>query len=243
MHKIIRSLWLFIVLLSASAHAVAKTEFQEGKDYRVLKTPAQTSVKSDRIEVAEVFWYGCPHCYSLESVVDRWKPSLSEEAQFIRVPGFFGQNIWQTHARLYYTLESLYPDEKELHPVHDAVFKEIQEKNNRLTNSKDMTDFLGKRFKVDKDRFEEYFKSFGVQNLLNQAFSKVRGYRLTGVPVLVVDGRYVIEPGIGLENMPRVADYLIQKISDERAKEKAEKNKSAESREETKAEFRQKQSQ
>ena len=225
MSKIIRSLWLFFILIPVLAQAEVKTEFQVGKDYRVLKDPVQTSVQADQIEVAVVFWYGCPHCYSLEAVVDRWKPSMSKEAQFVRVPGFFGPNIWQTHAQLYYTLKSMLPEENELHPIHDAVFKEIQERNNRLTDSKDMADFLNKRFKLDKDTFEQYYKSFGVQNLLNQAFSKVRGYRLTGVPVLVVDGRYIIEPRIGLDNMTKVADYLIQKVSDERTKIQAEKSK------------------
>ena len=90
-----------------------------------------------------------------------------------------------------------------------------------MTNEKEMTDFLGEYYKVDKKMFLSYYNSFGVKNLLNQAFSKVRGYQLTGVPALVVDGRFVIEPKVGLEKMPEIADFLIQKVSAERTKAKA----------------------
>ena len=228
MQKIIRSLWMIAFLIPVLTHAADKESFKEGQDYRLLKSPVQTSASPDRIEVAEVFWYGCPHCYSLESVVERWKPTVAKEVQLVRIPAFFGPNIWQTHAQLYYTLESLFPNEKEFHPIHDAVFREIQEGNNRLTDEKEMAEYLSKNHKVDKDKFLSYFKSFGVHNLLNQAFSKVRGYKLTGVPALVVDGRFVIEPKIGLEKMPQVADYLIKKISDERAEVKAKTKKAVE---------------
>lgn len=225
MQKIIRSLWMIAFLIPVLTHAAAKEPFKEGQDYRLLKSPVQTSASPGRVEVAEVFWYGCPHCYSLESAVHRWEPTMAKEAQLVRVPGFFGPNVWQTHAQLYYTLESLFPNEKELYPVHDAVFREIQEGNNRLTDEKDMAEYLSKNHNVDKDKFLSYYKSFGVHNLLNQAFSKVRGYQLTGVPALVVDGRYVIEPKIGLEKMTQVADYLIRKVSDGRAEVSPEAKK------------------
>ena len=221
MKKIIRSFWVIALLLPVLAQAAAKELFTEGKDYRLLELPVQTSVGPDRIEVAEVFWYGCPHCRSLEAVVDRWKPRLTKEAQFVRVPGFFGPNLWQTHAQLYYTLESLYPDEKSLELIHDSAFREVQERNNLLKNEEEMVEFLSKHHKVDKKKFLSYYNSFGVKNLLSQASSKVRGYRLTGVPALVVDGRFVIEPKVGLEKMPEIADFLIHKVSSERAEGKA----------------------
>ena len=223
MKKIIRSFWVIALLLPVLAQAAAKELFTEGKDYRLLKLPVQTSVGPDRIEVAEVFWYGCPHCRSLEAVVDRWKPRLAKEAQLVRVPGFFGPNLWQTHAQLYYTLERLFPDEKSLNSIHDSVFREVQERKNLLKNEEEMVTFLSKHHKVDKETFLFYYNSFGVKNLLSQASSKVRGYQLTGVPALVVDGRFVIEPKVGLEKMPEIADFLIQKVSSERAEAKANK--------------------
>ncbi|AMO54354.1 thiol:disulfide interchange protein DsbA/DsbL [Endozoicomonas montiporae] len=224
MRKIIQGFWLLVLCIPFLAQAAPVEGFKEGKDYHLLKSPVQTSVSDDRIEVAEVFWYGCPHCSSLEKVVTRWKPQMTDEAQLVRVPGFFGPNLWQTHAQLYYTLESLFPDEKSLKPVHDAIFQQVQERNNLLKNEEEMLGYLTKHHKVDKDKFLSLYNSFGVKNLMNQASSKVRGYQLTGVPVLVIDGRFVVEPKVGLERMPEIADYLIERVSKERAEAKAKKS-------------------
>ena len=224
MKKIIQSFWMMALLIPVLAQAAVKEPFKEGKDYRPLKSPVQTSVAADRVEVAEVFWYGCPHCFSLEKVVTDWKPQMAEGGQLVRVPGFFGPNLWQTHAQLYYTLETLFPDEKSLKPVHDAIFQQVQEKNNLLKTESEMTEYLVKHHRVDKDKFQSYFNSFGVKNLMNQASSKVRGYQLTGVPALVIDGRFVIEPKVGLEKMPEIADYLIHKVNTERTEARAKKS-------------------
>ncbi|WP_263081384.1 thiol:disulfide interchange protein DsbA/DsbL [Endozoicomonas sp. Mp262] len=241
MAKLVRYLWLLVLIpLAVQAEvakpvdslkpaavagdkkpSVAKTIYKEGKDYRVLKMPAQTDTKADQVEVAEVFWYGCPHCYSLEGIVDAWKPKLPKDAHFVRVPAFYGPNIWKTHAQLYYTLDSMGILEK----VHDAVFNEIQNKKNYLKNSDAMAAFLNKNYGVEKAKFESSFNSIGIVHQLLKASSMIRSYGLTGVPAIVVDGRYVVEPRLAgsLENMTAISDYLITKVKADREKEKADK--------------------
>ena len=164
MQRIIRNLWVIVFLMPALLLAgLTKEPYQEGKHYRLLKEPVQTSVSPDNIEVAEVFWYGCPHCYSLETEVNRWKPSMPKEARFIRIPGFFGPNLWKTHAQLYYTLESLLPDKKDFEPVHDAVFQGIQKRTISLASEKEMAEYLSKHHKIDKEKFRKYYQSFGIE--------------------------------------------------------------------------------
>ena len=223
MPKLLKHLWLVLLLPLMAQAAPVKKEFKEGEHYTVLSSAVQTVSKKDNIEVSEVFWYGCPHCYSLEPIVDRWKPSLKKDTEFVRVPGFFGPNIWKTHAQLYYALESMVQDEKEMHKIHDAIFGEIQNRRSRLGDVESMAEYLNKSFGLDPKIFTSYYNSFGVMNLLNQAGAKVRGYELKGVPALVVDGRYLIEPKVGLDNMPAVADFLIQKVRDDRAEEMKKK--------------------
>ena len=190
-------------------------EFKDGVDYRTLSNQVLTDVNKDQIEVAEIFWYGCPHCYTLEPIVDSWKPSLEKDSVFLRRPGFFGPNIWQTHAQLYYTLRNMGIIEK----VHDGIFNEVQNRRNLLRDADAMADFLNERYGVDKKAFIGEFNSFGVSNQMQQSFAKLKGYDLSGVPVIVIDGRYVIEPGMAgsLNNMPAIADYLIEKVRKERA--------------------------
>lgn len=188
-------------------------EFKDGVDYRTLRTPVLTDASKGEIEVATVFWYGCPHCYSLEPIVDRWKESLKDDVHFVRRPGFFGPNLWQTHAQLYYTINSMGIEDK----VHEGIFNEVQNKRNYLQDSDAMADYLNQHYGVDKKEFKVKFESFGVNHQLQQASAKLKGYELTGVPALIIDGKYVIEPGMAgsLKNMPLIADYLIAKVQKE----------------------------
>ncbi|OED41518.1 hypothetical protein ACH42_13760 [Endozoicomonas sp. (ex Bugula neritina AB1)] len=192
-------------------------KFKDGVDYRTLNNPVLTDVEKGQIEVAEVFWYGCPHCYNLEPIVSSWKKTLAPDAILVRRPGFFGPNIWQTHAQLYYTVRNMGIENK----VHDGIFNEIQNRGNRLNNAETMSDFLNERYGVDKKAFVDEFNSFGVNHVLQKSFAKLKGYDLTGVPALIIDGRYVVEPSKAgsLNNMPVIADYLIEKARKERASE------------------------
>ncbi|MGI9277916.1 MAG: thiol:disulfide interchange protein DsbA/DsbL [Endozoicomonas sp.] len=222
MHKWFHVFW--VALLIPLVSQAAPIKYKEGQHYRELRYPVQTSVGKEQVEVSEVFWYGCPHCFSLEPIVNRWKPSLAKDVKFVRVPGFFSDNIWQDHAKLYHTIEVLYPDEKKMQEVHDAIFPEIQNRNNRLNTVGSVAEFLNRRFGADKKEVTKIYNSPGVTGLLSQSFSKSRGYQVTGVPAIVVDGRYVIDAKVGLNNMPVIADFLVQKVRDDRGALAKEKN-------------------
>ena len=188
-------------------------EFKDGVDYRTLKIPALTDAEKGQIEVASIFWYGCPHCYSLEPIVDRWKESLKDDVRFVRRPGFFGPNLWKAHAQLYYTIHNMGIEDK----VHEGIFNEVQNKKNYLQNSDAMADYLNQRYGIDKKEFKAQFDSFGVNHQLQQAFAKLEDYELKGVPALIINGKYVIEAGMAgsLNDMPLIADYLIAKVQKE----------------------------
>ncbi|WP_095210240.1 thiol:disulfide interchange protein DsbA/DsbL [Endozoicomonas ascidiicola] len=188
--------------------------FSAGKDYRELPVPVQTDATAEQVEVVSVFWYGCPHCYALEPQLDRWKPTLPGDVKFIRTPGFFSPNLWQTHARLYYTVRSMGIEDK----VHAGIFSEIQNSRNLLGDDDAMAEFLNREYGIEESAFTEAYKSFGVNNQLQQAFSKLKGYNLSGVPAIIIDGRYVVEPGLAgsLSNMPVIADFLIRKVKQDR---------------------------
>lgn len=243
MPKQVRHLWPLLVLAAFAAQSiqaverldseanrdqkavVAKPRYSEGQHYRKLKMPAQTEVSPGQIEVVEVFWYGCPHCYSLETLIDKWKPSLPEDVTFIRVPAVYNSpdvytsNIWKSHAQLYYTVKALDLDLNITEKAHDAIFNEIQTNRNTLEKQRAMAEFLSKKFGVKKDNFNRNFKSIGITHQLAKAYSLMRSYALAGVPAIVVDGRYVVDPKLAgsLANMTDISDYLINKVKAERA--------------------------
>lgn len=189
-------------------------QFLPGQDYRVLSNPVTTDAKPENIEVISIFWYGCPHCYALEPKIEQWQKTLPSDVEFTRSPGFFGPDLWQTHARLYYTVANMGLAGK----VHAGIFSEIQNRRNPLKDDDQMAEFLNRKFGVEPDAFVKEFRAFGVTNQLRQAFSKLKGYELSGVPAIVIDGRYVVEPGLAgsLNNMPVIGDYLIRKVRQER---------------------------
>lgn len=199
---------------SATSQPQPPQLFQPGQDYRVLPNPVKTDAKPEQVEVVSIFWYGCPHCYALEPKIEQWQKTLPTDVEFTRTPGFFGPNLWQTHARLYYTVRSMGLEQK----VHAGIFSEIQNRRNQLKDSKQMAEFLNREFGVEPGAFTKEFKAFGVNNQLQKAFSKLKGYELSGVPAIVIDGRYVVEPGLAgsLSNMPVIADYLIRKVKQDR---------------------------
>ena len=188
--------------------------FQPGQHYRVLPSPVKTDATPGKVEVVSIFWYGCPHCYALEPKIELWQQTLPGDVEFIRTPGFFGPNLWQTHARLYYTVRSMGLEDK----VHGGIFSEIQNRRNQLRDSEQMAEFLNREFGIEPAAFNKAFKAFGVNHQLQKAFSKLKGYELSGVPAIVIDGRYVVEPGLAgsLGNMPVIADYLIRKVKQDR---------------------------
>ncbi|USE36885.1 thiol:disulfide interchange protein DsbA/DsbL [Endozoicomonas sp. SCSIO W0465] len=188
--------------------------FQPGQDYRVLSRPVKTDARPENVEVVSIFWYGCPHCYALEPKLEQWQKTLPANVEFIRTPGFFGPNLWQTHARLYYTVRNMGLEEQ----AHTAIFSEIQNHRNQLSDSEQMAEFLNRKFGIEPGAFNQAFKAFSVNNQLQKAFSKLKSYELSGVPAIVIDGRYVVEPGLAgsLGNMPVIADYLIRKVKEDR---------------------------
>lgn len=196
----------------------AAEEFQSGTHYNELRTPQPVSVPG-KIEVAEVFWYGCPACNMFESVLNPWSAQLPDDVHFVRIPAQFNE-VLNLHARLYYTLEVLKVDAA----VHHAVFAGIHEKKDpRLLAGRDgrkvilptteqLASFVAEQG-VDKEQFLKTYDSFAVSNRLAKADRTVRGYQITGVPEVIVNGKYRIDlqKAGGFEGMLKVADFLIQK--------------------------------
>src|SRR5690606_18113024 len=89
-------------LLSLPAHAA---DYQAGKHYMELSSPVPVS-QPGKIEVVELFWYGCPHCYQFEPVINAWAETLPDDVNFVRVPALFG-GVWNTHGQLFIALEAM----------------------------------------------------------------------------------------------------------------------------------------
>ncbi|SFN16616.1 thiol:disulfide interchange protein DsbA/DsbL [Marinobacter pelagius] len=201
---------LGVAALLAMAVAVTGTasaqSWEEGVHYRKLDTPVRTASESG-VEVAEVFWYGCPHCYNFKPLAEAWEADAPDYVNYVRIPAALGQS-WEPHARAFYALESM----GELEKVHDALFKALAGERRPLNDGESLADFVAGHG-VDPEEFLKNYNSFGVNAKMQQAQAKIRGARVTGTPTMLVDGKYTVTASMagGHEAVLKVVDYLVEK--------------------------------
>ncbi|MCX7961972.1 MAG: thiol:disulfide interchange protein DsbA/DsbL [Burkholderiales bacterium] len=175
-----------------------------GADYTALnpEIPVETPGK---IEVIEFFWYGCPACYQIEPLIEKWIARLSPDTAFRRVPAAFNER-WAHDAAIFYAFEALGLTEKLHRPLFDAIHRERLKTNDPQA----LAQWLA-RHGVDAKKFDETMKSFGVQNRVRRSNQLVAAYRIEGTPTLAVHGRYTIkvEQAQTFERMIEIADHLI----------------------------------
>lgn len=184
----------------------ASSAYEEGTHYQRL-AKAQPTSTGDKIEVVEVFWYGCPHCYSLEPAVHDWLESKPDNVEFVRLPAALNPT-WAFHAKVYYAAESLGIVEQ----FHGAFFDEIHLKNKRMNTESSVKAFFA-TLGVSEADFEKAWNSFGVDSKLRKAKQKVIGYELRSVPAVIVDGKYKItsQTAGGSQQIFKVVNELAEK--------------------------------
>lgn len=189
--------------LSSLAHA----NFVEGKDYRVLAKPE--NIAGDVIVVREFFWYGCPHCYSLEPHMQKWAKTRAKDVAFFRTPAAMNPT-WEIPARGFYAAQLMGFEEK----THQALFDTIHKDGKPVDRSQaSLADWYASQG-VDKAKFNSLFNSFAVTTKIERSKNGAKNYQLTGVPAVVVHGKYVVTGEDG--KVPQVVDFLINKVREER---------------------------
>ena len=170
--------------------AIREWKYQEGTHFSRLVPTQPTVGGSDKIEVAEVFWYGCGHCFNFEPYINTWKEELPANVRLVRIPAMWNPLV-ALHARLYYTEEVLTKNGVITNPdeFRAAVFQEYHRRGNRLTSEGAIQKFF-ERFGVDAETFGKTWKSFEVDQKLRVAQDLARRYGITGVPAVVVNGKY-----------------------------------------------------
>jgi thiol:disulfide interchange protein DsbA len=206
-----------IILAQADVPTAASQDwkFTEGQHYARMVPTQPTVGGSDKIEVAEIFWYGCSHCYDFEQFINRWAEQKPANSSFVRIPATWNPLV-KLHAQLYYTEEVLVKNGKIAEPdlFRNAVFAEYHRRGNRLA-SIDAIQQLFVKHGVSEDEFTKTWGSFEVSQKVRVADDLQRRYGITGVPAVVVNGKYrsgAAEAG-GYPQLLELVDELIVKES------------------------------
>ncbi len=189
--------------------------WQAGTHYRVVSPAQPTDVGSGKVEVLEIFWYACPHCFALEPYMEAWRKKKPAYVEFVRVPVMWGP-IHRAHAQLYYTLKAL----GKLEVLNEQAFQDIhhlaeQQQLPLVAPGDDaetlrlMTNWAKTNGIAAKD-FTDAWNSFSVNKDLQGAEEITRRYKVDGVPLVVINGKYVSDIGMagGQANLISLIDDL-----------------------------------
>jgi thiol:disulfide interchange protein DsbA len=195
-----------VALIGAMLFAAAA--FAQGPQYTELKPPQPTVGEGSKIEVVEFFWYGCPHCYTIEPLVEQWKKTLPPEAVFRPFPAVFNAR-WGHDAAIFYTFEALGVLDK----VHRPFFDAIHQDHLRTDDPKALAEWV-KGQGIDPKKFQDTMKSFSVQAKVRRAAQLTAAYKIDGTPAFAVAGRYTVsaEQGGSREGMLKTVSYLVDKV-------------------------------
>ncbi|MSR13973.1 MAG: thiol:disulfide interchange protein DsbA/DsbL [Gammaproteobacteria bacterium] len=197
-----------LVVIAACAHGA--DEFREGEHYQLVAKPL--SVKSpDKIEVVELFWYGCPHCFHFEPLLKAWLKTKPGDVEFRRIPALFAEN-WVPHARAFFAAEAL----GALEEFHSPLFRAIHEDDKKIMDEESLIAFAAS-VGVSSSSFSEAYAGFAIDGKVKQAMAYTRDSGITGVPSVIVNGKYRTGAQMagGQDKVMDVVDFLIEK---ERAK-------------------------
>ncbi len=203
-----KSFLAFVTALFLATSVLAQGRPQ----YSELNPPQPTVGEGGKVEVVEFFWYGCPHCYSIEPLVEQWKKSLPPEAVFRPFPAVFNAR-WGHDAAIFYTFEALGVLDKLHRPFFDAIHRD----HLRTDDPKALAAWV-KEHGIDPKKFEDTMKSFSVQAKVRRAAQLTAAYKIDGTPAFAVAGRYTVsaEQGGSREGMLQAVSYLVNKVRNEK---------------------------
>lgn len=187
-------------LFAFSGSAMA-AQFVAGKDYTVLPNPVAVE-KPGKIEVREFFWYGCPHCFTLEPHMQAWLKQMPKDVRFVRTPASMNP-LWEQGARAYYVSEALGVRQK----THLPLFHAIHANGQNILEQASFAKFFT-QFGIPEAKFNSTYKSFPISSKIAQSQDLAKRYQLTGVPAVTVNGKYIIQGEDG--KVTQVLNYLIE---------------------------------
>ncbi|MCK5720031.1 MAG: thiol:disulfide interchange protein DsbA/DsbL [Thiomargarita sp.] len=187
-----------------------ETENPFAGDYQILESP-QTTGNPDKVEVLELFWYTCPHCYSFEQgYLSQWREEqMPEYVDLVQMPAVYNKNDkYMPLAKAYFVAKEL----DILDKIHIPLFAALHDKKRSIYTEEAIRDFFVKHGGITKEQFNNSFhNSFSLDTNINKAYDTTKNYKIRGVPIIFVNGKYRLGGTIskGYKNMMQVINYLV----------------------------------
>ncbi|EIJ35673.1 LOW QUALITY PROTEIN: hypothetical protein Thini_3150 [Thiothrix nivea DSM 5205] len=202
---------ILLVLTGCVPESGQAQEFKEGTDYVTLSPAVPVQAAEGKIEVTELFWYGCPHCLHLEPTIGKFLKNKPANVEFRRVPATLSPR-WAFHARLFYVGQMLDPDGSK--NVHTKIFDAIQKQRRRIDNDDALRRFFTDH-RLNIDQVNNALKSMELTTMMSRADEVGKLSKADSVPVIIVNGKYRTSPSMvgNEEKLLQVIDYLVKRES------------------------------
>jgi thiol:disulfide interchange protein DsbA len=180
-----------LALISAGLLRPLAALAQQAGSYIEIKPPLPVEANG-KVEVVELFWYGCIHCYNLEPALENWLKKLPRDVEFRRIPAVFNRQM-ELDANIFYSFEAL----GVLPKVHKPFFDAIHRDHLRTNDKEALNQWLEKNG-IETKKFDDAMRSFGVQSKTRRAKQLTVDYKIDGTPAMGVNGHYTVGAGDGL---------------------------------------------
>jgi thiol:disulfide interchange protein DsbA len=213
--KFVRYLAAFAATALCAVGSVgAQMKMEEGKEYRRVAKP-QATESGGKIEVVEFFSFTCPACRAFEPVLQGWKKNIPADVQFRRVHVNFLQHGPQI-SKILYTLESLGDVESHAGAVFDAIHRD-----GKKMHDKDAFYAWAATRGLDATKVKAAYEGFSVDSKVKRSDQVTKAFNIDSVPMVVVDGKFVVGPGMlgnDMSRMPAAIDFLVALARKEKGK-------------------------
>ena len=177
----------------------------ETLDYVVIPDGQPWQPLQGRIEVVEVFSYGCVHCFHFQRLMDAWTRRQAEDVRVTYVPAVFSAG--DAFARGFFAAQTLGLQAS----THHAVFSAVHERS-RLPRSGAGIDaiagFYAEHGAPSQAAFRAAMTSPATEEKLNAANAFAIRSGVQGTPTLIINGRYRVTAR-SLDDTLAIADQLI----------------------------------
>ncbi len=199
-----------VALVASAATLPATSVHAAGIDptgkYDLVKPPQPTDTPG-KVEVVEVFWYGCPHCFTFLPAIEQYAKSKPEYVAVRHMPAIF-RDSWVAHARAFYTASLLGVEEQ----IHRPLFEAIHLRKQPLDSPEALMKFF-EQYGVGNDDFKKTYNSFAVETLLRKSQVMQQRYGVRGTPTVIVNGKYRVSGSLAgsPDDMIKVIEALVER--------------------------------
>jgi thiol:disulfide interchange protein DsbA len=213
---------LLLALLFVGTTSRADTNWVEGKNYFKIQ-PAQPTSTPGKIEVMEVFSYGCPACNHFYPTAEKIRAALPPNAVMVYLPAAFNTaEDWPMFQRAYLTALAMGISEKTHGAMFDAIWKngelaitdpQTDRLKNPLPSIEDAAKFYARKTGIKANDFVATSKSFSIDAQMRRADQLIKTYKVPSTPTMIINGKYRLDTTSagGLDQIVELVKYLVAK--------------------------------